>query len=68
MTVFDRSGFDNDLESSPMNPASTYDRHRPLAGFNVISLARSRYGAAWPSKVSPEEAANCGDEIRRLSQ
>ncbi|URI14072.1 CoA transferase [Brevundimonas albigilva] len=44
MTVFDRSGFDNDLESSPMNPASTYDRHRPLAGFNVISLAQNLPG------------------------
>jgi hypothetical protein len=34
---------------------------------NVISLARSRYGADWASKVSPEGAANCAEEIRRAA-
>ena len=33
---------------------------------NVISLARTRYGADWASKVTPEEAANCGDQIRSM--
>jgi len=32
---------------------------------NVISLARSRYGADWASKVSPDEVARCGDAIRQ---
>lgn len=27
-----------------MSPTSTYDRHRPLAGFNVISLAQNLPG------------------------
>jgi len=31
---------------------------------NVISLARTRYGSDWASRVTPEEAANCGDAIR----
>ena len=33
---------------------------------NVISLARTRYGADWASRVTPEEAANCGEQIRAL--
>ena len=34
---------------------------------NVISLARTRYGSDWASKVSPAEAANCSDQIRRAA-
>ena len=34
---------------------------------NVISLARTRYGSVWANKVSPAEAANCGDQIRHTA-
>jgi len=31
---------------------------------NVISLARSRYGADWAARVTPEDMARCGDAVR----
>jgi len=51
-------------DSGP-SPADARIRNPETYCLNVISLARSRYGADWPNKVAPEEAANCSDMIRR---
>lgn len=45
-------------------PADSRIRNPETYCLNLISLARSRYGADWMSKVTPEDAANCGDAIR----
>jgi hypothetical protein len=50
----------------PGPAASDYSRIRNPETYclNVISLARSRYGSDWANRVTPEEAANCGNAIR----
>ena len=55
--------------STPTEPSTTEARIRNPETYclNVISLARSKYGADWVSKISPEEAANCGDAIRSIA-
>jgi hypothetical protein len=46
------------------SPIDSRIRNPETYCLNVISLARSRYGADWASRVTPEEAANCSDLIR----
>jgi hypothetical protein len=52
------------IEETPTTTADSRIRNPETYCLNVISLARSRYGADWANRVTPEEAANCGDAIR----
>ena len=40
-------------------PVQTYVPAPATRCLNVISLAKARYGAAWQTKLSPEEARDC---------
>jgi hypothetical protein len=48
------------------SPIDSRIRNPETYCLNVISLARSRYGADWASKVTPEEAANCSEQIHAV--
>jgi hypothetical protein len=48
----------------PAAPTDARTRNPETYCLNVISLARTRYGSDWANRITPDEAAACGDAIR----